>query len=384
MFSRRQVMKYFGAATGSLILPVEQRAHAQPSTRLGCAQNRIQVIDADFTLLNWADKVRDTGVKTVARYYDRDYGSGPTETCWHNDTKRLTKRELQAIEEAGLSVIVLLQHCGANCLSFQADNSSTAEKGRKDATAAIQQAQDLGQPDDTPIYFGIDFDPVHGSSCKLPIETIWASIETYFNQINEVFAKTRWQVGIYAAGHPCQFVKERNLAKYFWLSAAMAHEGTHSFFNRGGWHIFQNRIDLQKNYGRKSEDFIDTNVVNPNVVDPTLDAGYFGQWTSKARAPAHDIETSLDILQSRAFMRAACGYKKNKDEKSTPRGSFNATCRIMIEERDGYFGINMTEGDDIECYIHESDVVVGMLGNMPKFEAAKTCAPPPPKSLAHA
>jgi hypothetical protein len=348
---------------------------------MSSARNRVQIIDADFALTRCAEKVKAAGVQTVARYYDRPYGTGIGETCWHNPTKALTKEELSAIEDAGLSVITIFQHCNADCMNFNVANPATADKGRRDATAAIQIAADLGQPADTPIYFGIDFDPFGSGNGKLSADQIRLSIDAYFSQINEVLAKTRWQVGVYGAGRTCQFLKDRKLAKYFWLSASMGHEGTYEFFNGGEWHIFQNLIDIEKGFGRKNEDLIDTSVVNPTIVDADLNGAYFGQWTTKGRAPAHDVDRARDILASRAFIKRACGYKTAENGKSKPRASkviFNATCRMMSEERDGYFGISMSEGDDIDGYAHHSDIAVGGLWrNMPRYDSSPTCGPPP-------
>jgi hypothetical protein len=269
-------------------------------------------------------------------------------------------------------------------MNFNVTNSATADKGRRDATAAIQLAANLGQPADTPIYFGLDFDPAQDSSCKLPTDKIWLSIETYFNQINEVLAKTRWQVGIYGCGRTCQFLMDRKLAKYFWLSASMGHQETPEFFNRCEWHIFQNRIDIQKDYGRKGDEFIDTNLVNPSILNADPNAPYFGQWTTKGRAEAHDVAESFDILASRAFLKRACGYRKDSSGKLLPRASkalFDSTCRVLCEEQDGYIGISITEGDDVEGYIHHSDIAVGGLWrNMPKRDASNVCGPPRPPS----
>jgi hypothetical protein len=344
---------------------------------LARAQNRIQMIDADFSLTNYVEKIKASGVKTVARYYDREYGSGTGETCWHNPTKTLTKQELSAIEDAGLSVVVIYQHCNADCSNFNSANAATAEKGRKDATAAIQRAADLGQPADTPIYFGIDFDPVAAGSCKTDAQAV-ASIKAYFSQINEVFAPTHWQVGVYGAGHTLRLIKDGKLAKYFWLSASMAHDGTQEFFNSGEWHIWQNRIDIQKDYCKKNEELIDTNVVNPTVLEMDAELPYFGQWTTKGRAEAHEVRDSVDILASRAFLKRACGYKKDMIEKlsKASRVLFDSTCRLITESKDGYIGISVTEGDDVDGYVHHTDVVLGGLWrNMPRFDSAKVCAP---------
>jgi hypothetical protein len=379
MYSRRKLLQYVGAAAG-MALPGHALAQfGAPSRVISSEQNRVQVIDADFALSPYLDKIVAAGVKTVGRYYDRAYGTGVGDACWHNPTKTLTKDELTAIEGAGLSVMVVFEHCGANCMNFNAAAPASSDKGRKDGAAALQLASELGQPANTPIYFGIDFDPVKYGKCTLSNEQIWASIAAYFSEINELFAPRGLLVGVYGAGSTCQFLRDRRLAQFFWLSASLGHEGTDEFFNRGHWHLFQNRIDIQKDYGRKHEDFIDTNVVNPNT-DP--DGAYFGQWTTKGRAEVHDPATARDILESRAFFKRACGYGRDAKVKLSPKASrvqFDSTCRLMSEEGDGYFGISVTEGDEVEGYAHRSDLTLGGLWcNMPKTNSSRVCAPAPP------
>ncbi|MBO0757511.1 MAG: hypothetical protein J2P54_16800, partial [Bradyrhizobiaceae bacterium] len=89
----------------------------------------------------------------------------------------------------------------------------------------------------------------------------------------------------------------------------------------------------------------------------------------------------FDILASRAFLKRACGYKKDMSEKLQPRASrvlFDATCRLMTERKDDYIGISVTEGDDIDGYVHYTDVALGgMWRNMPRIDSAKVCAPRP-------
>jgi Domain of unknown function (DUF1906) len=385
MYSRRKVLQSLGLAAAGLALP--GRAFARvglAGQTLGCAQNRAQLIDADFAVTRYVEKIKATGVKTIARYYDREYGSGTGEKCWHNPTKTLTKPELTAIEDAGLSVVTLFQHCNADCMNFSTTSAATADKGAKDALGAIQRATDLGQPADTPVYFGIDFNPVQYGDCKQSNDQIWSNIAAYFGQINEAFARTRWRVGIYGCGRTLRFLRDRKLAKYFWLSASMAHEETDEFFNSGEWHIFQNRIDIQKDYARKNEELIDSNVVNPSNLDADPNGPYFGQWTTKGRGEAHDVGDSFDILTSRAFFKRACGYNKDASGKLQPQASrviFDSTCRVMTKEADGYFGISITEGDEVEGYVHQSDIVPGGLWrNMPRYNASNVCAPAPTKS----
>jgi len=383
MYSRRNVLRGLGATAAGLLLPTRafsQIGRSWPS--LGCADNRVQMIDGDFAMTKYVEKLKAAGVKTVGRFYDREYGKGIGESCYHSPTKVLSKVELAAIEDAGLSVVTIFQHCNADCMNFNVDNPATADKGRRDATATIQLAADLGQPANTPIYFGIDFNPVQYGSCKIPTDRVWLSVETYFKQINEVFARTRWQVGIYGSGRTCRLLKEKKLATYFWLSASLAHEEQNEFFNSGEWHIFQNRIDIQKDYTKKGDEFIDTNVINPSELEGNPNGPYFGQWTTKGPGEPHDINDCYDILASRAFLKKACGYKdaSGKLQPQSTRVIYDSTCRVMTEERNGYFGISITEGDEVEGYVHRSDIIGGMWCKMPRYDTSRVCAPPPPKS----
>jgi hypothetical protein len=372
MLSRRQVLRSLVASSAAGAL-MPSRGLAFPGQRIGVAANRAQIVDADFDVTPYLTHLKSAGIKTIGRYYDRGYSSGIGEACYHNATKTLTKAELIAIEHAGMSVYVVFQHCGAQCVNFDLQNKETAEKGRKDAEAALALAHELGQPAHTPIYFAIDFDPAHDSRCGLPADRIWPSIDAYFEQINEVFAHTRWQVGVYGAGATCQRLKASGKAKYFWLSTSLGHSGSREFFNSGQWHLFQNLTEIKRSY---ATDTFDADVTNPG-------ASYFGQWTSRGRAPAHDAIAAIDILACRAFVKSGCAVipaVNGKKAKAAARTSmFNATCRVLSVEDDGYLGISMTEDDIVDGYVHKSDVVTGgLLRNMPVFNSAKQCARPMP------
>jgi hypothetical protein len=372
MLSRRQMLRSLVASSAAGALMPSQGL-AFPGQRIGVAANRAQIVDADFDVTPYLTHLKSAGIKTIGRYYDRGYSSGIGEACYHNATKSLTKAELAAIEHAGLSVYVVFQHCGAQCVNFDLQNKETAEKGRKDAEAALALAQELGQPAHTPIYFAIDFDPTHDSRCGLPADRIWPSIDAYFDQINEVFAHTRWQIGVYGAGATCQRLKASGKAKYFWLSTSLGHSGSREFFNSGQWHLFQNLTEIKRSY---APDTFDTDVTNPG-------ASYFGQWMSRGRAPAHDAIAAIDILACRAFVKSGCAVLpaiNGKKAKAAARTSmFNATCRVLSVEEDGYLGISMTEDDIVDGYVHKSDIVTGgLLRNMPVFNSVKQCAPPMP------
>ena len=248
---------------------------------------------------------------------------------------------------------MVFQHCGAQCVNFDLQNKATAGKGRKDAQAAVRLAEELGQPAETPIYFAIDFDPTPGRDNPLPAARIWASIDAYFDQVGHVFARTRWQVGVYGAGITCQRLKASGKAKYFWLSSSLGHLGSPDFFNGGQWHLFQNVIEIKRSYARNT---FDTDVVNPA-------APYFGQWTSRGPAMPHDAAAAEEILASRSFVKKACvmaAAPDNGKPRPAPKTArYNSTCRILTDEDRGYVGVSMTEDDAVDGYVHTSDLVLG-------------------------
>ena len=92
----------------------------------------------------------------------------------------------------------------------------------------------------------------------MPAARIWPSVEQYFNQINEVFAQTGWQVGVYGAGVTCKRLKESGKAKFFWLSTSLGYVGSPEFFNGGEWHLFQNVTEIKRPY---APDTIDTTFI---------------------------------------------------------------------------------------------------------------------------
>jgi hypothetical protein len=47
----------------------------------------------------------------------------------------------------------------------------------------------------------------------------------------------------------------------------------------------------------------------------------------------------------------------------------------MTAEERGYFGVSLTEAEEIDGYVHIADIITGGLtGNMPKWAPAGSCA----------
>ena len=174
-----------------------------PSPSIGTPANRAQIIDIDFDATPYLSRLKNASVRTIGRYYDRAYGTGIGEVCYHNKKKTLTKAELTAIENAGMSVYVVFQHCNRSCANFDMAKQANRRQGAqgRDGRRAVgaRSRPACSHPD----LFRRRFRSYPGRDCPIPAARIWPSVEAYFDQINEVFAQTSWQVGIYGAGVTC-------------------------------------------------------------------------------------------------------------------------------------------------------------------------------------
>ena len=150
----------------------------------------------------------------------------------------------------------------------------------------------VGQPEGTAIYFGLDFDfeasdhadVMHGSNGNIPVTygngtrvknaDLKKACATYFRTLNERIGK-KFALGVYGNGYASLFLRDdklqgARLVTYVWLSGATGHTGTIDVIRRGGWHLFQNRLD--RNWfttvdacGKGLD--VDANVQNPAFPD---------------------------------------------------------------------------------------------------------------------
>lgn len=159
------------------------------------------------------DALKKAGVKTICRYYSR-----PTDNSGCSPRgKILSASELKAIEKAGMSVVVVFQYCN-RCSGFggRVEEENAAEryvrnKGQKDAEAAVNMAREMKQPKDTPIYFGVDFDPIRNQDCAVDAGVIDLRVIAYFQEVNATVKSQGWKVGVYGAGHICELAASRIL-----------------------------------------------------------------------------------------------------------------------------------------------------------------------------
>ena len=193
--------------------------------------------------------------------------------------KTLTKVELTAIENAGLSVFVVFQHCGAQCVNFDLQNKETAEKGRKDAGGCGSAWRTTSASPPTRRFISPSTSIRRpGSDCPLPAARIWPSIDAYFDQINEVLAQAR-------AGRSASMARASRAS----ASRRAARQSISGCRHRSATSARRSSSTAatgicSRTSSRSSEatrrNTFDTDVVNPATP-------YFGQWTSHGPAAPH-------------------------------------------------------------------------------------------------
>ena len=140
--------------------------------------------------------------------------------------KGLKDSEIQVIKDTGLNLISIYE---TNPIS---SNYFTRDQGIQDANAAYNAAKGFGQPEQTAIYFTVDFDAQTKD---------FVGILNYFQGIKDTL--TSYKIGCYGKFQVIQLIQSKKLADYFYQTYAWS-SGQHA----SGIHIFQYRNDISQ-YG---------------------------------------------------------------------------------------------------------------------------------------
>jgi hypothetical protein len=305
----------------------------------------VSVIDSAYNVGNKAAEIRARGIETVIRYYAVKGGQ------WSG--KVLSRSELAMLEAEGLNVAIVYQNNNNKARYFQNRN-----KGKVDSDWALRHADKLRQPEDTPIYFGVDF-PIWDRDPSV-IRRNLDNVRAYFELIKRNFDGTNLKIGAYGSGRSFEAVTD--LLDYYWLNASVGHMGHSQFYNDEAdrWHLFQNKVELRKPYGSDDKNVIDTNVINPKK-------RYFGQWdTVNPRSdwwPKRDLD---EIIDSRAFSKfnPACIYSKTSRDGLKLEGKigtleFGRNCRIL-ERFDNFVSVSTDEGDVRRGFCYNSQLTIDL------------------------
>jgi Domain of unknown function (DUF1906) len=173
-------------------------------------------IDLPIDASDVLNELKDSRVDFVARYYRDPASRWPT----------LSASEVQRLSSLGKNIVAVW-----DSHSHKPEYFSYAS-GYGDAAAAYRQANAVGQPAGSAIYFAVDFN-ARGQELD--------AVDQYFRGIAAGFAaasggKAEYKVGVYGSGAVCEAVKQAGLAQYSWLSNARAWAGSQSYT---GWNIRQ-------------------------------------------------------------------------------------------------------------------------------------------------
>lgn len=125
------------------------------------------------------------------------------------------------LTRGGVTIVAVYEDAPTQASYFSAD------RGREDAAAAMEQAAAVGQPRGSGIYFTVDYDATS--------KDIQGVITDYFKGIVETIGDA-YRVGVYGSGATCLAIYNGGLAKLAWLAQSTGWSG---YSNFNAWAIKQ-------------------------------------------------------------------------------------------------------------------------------------------------
>ncbi len=173
-----------------------------------------------------ADNLKAQGIAFICRYLV------PASMAW----KRLTKAEADVITAAGINILSVFES-SAN----RASAGKTA--GLTDGMAAMKEAQIVGQPVGTTIYFAVDYD-----AQPKDYDMIEAYLKAAYSQI------TGYNIGVYGSYAVCEAMHLRGI-KYCWQTYAWSKGKKSAYANvyqyKNGASVAGITCDLNESYGNE-------------------------------------------------------------------------------------------------------------------------------------
>jgi len=220
----------------------------------------IAIIDTPHNAARYAAQLAAQNVKVVVRFFARKAQPGLAQKVMAADANMIGGvREPAILIRHGLSIVSLYQYRNNLPEKFVKgleDTGSAQAEAAADATAALEQARLVGQPEGSAIYFGVDFNVTPATV---------APVLDYFRAMSRTIGN-HYALGVYGNGFVNHTLRAEKLAAYNWISASRAHEETVAFYNSGQWHLFQNQVDRRwfapaRKCGTGLD--VDTNLQNP-------------------------------------------------------------------------------------------------------------------------
>jgi hypothetical protein len=170
------------------------------------------VIDTNDNVSAQLGNLKNRGVDTIGRYY--------SSSAW----KRITKQEAVDISRAGMKIFVIFENDG--------DPQLTNDNGVFHAQIAATQAQAIGQPEGTAIYFALEHLPSGYKKADIK------AIKNYMTGVKQGL-NGKYKLGAYSDGAACDALLSSGICDYAWLSASLSFEGSRDFLASNRWSLAQ-------------------------------------------------------------------------------------------------------------------------------------------------
>ncbi|MBV8191223.1 MAG: DUF2272 domain-containing protein [Alphaproteobacteria bacterium] len=169
-------------------------------------------IDTNSNVSSKLEVLKARDVSAVGRYY--------SSAAW----KRLTAAEAKKIDAAGIRMFAIFEDDG--------DPELTDDMGLNHAQLAVSQAQAVGQPEGSAIYFALEHLPNGYTSNDVD------RIKDYIAGVKAGLSG-RYKLGVYSDGVVLAALLDTAMCDYAWLSASRAFPGSQSFYASGRWALAQ-------------------------------------------------------------------------------------------------------------------------------------------------
>ena len=412
--SRRQ----FGVGLSSAGMLGAARAWGHDAE--GEAEGRIAIIDTAHDTRPWIAQLKKQNVRIVARYFARNCQSilprkrikfnGEAYQCAGTAYPAGGDSEAKQLLANGFAILSIYQYNSSEPRKFlfgldadgnavETGNADTnhADRARAeamlDAQAALEQAQAVGQPKGTAIYFGLDFNLRPGAgrieltkggkrtTVKYDDGSLVDSAQleqaciAYFAALNEKIGG-RYKIGVYGNGYTREVLSAKGLTQYAWISELRSFHRTAEVLRSGNWHLFQNQIDRRwfangRDCGSGLD--LDTNVQNPRFED-------VGAWDANGSAGVGQARTQK-IFAQRLVARKDVPLLARKD-KASPRAG-GGRCRgdrwstgsmaernrsVRVLEEDGaWLSVDLDDDGVADGYCLRDDNFAASIKAMPNW-----------------
>ncbi|MEM9583750.1 MAG: glycoside hydrolase domain-containing protein [Pseudomonadota bacterium] len=318
----------------------------------GFAETRAAIIDTAFDTRPYLDQIlgSEKGVMVIGRYLARckqPQNWARNKRLIDQGTLADPRSEISEIARRGGAILSIYQFYSNDPAKFSGQNRagealpdascnwaaararSVEDEARLDVDAAISQAQQLGQPRGTAIYFGVDFHLRAG-------ETVTRDkVLRYFAVIHQQMRAAGYKIGAYGSGYTLETLQqavapsgERGLIDYAWIMASRSFYRTTEQHRSLNWNLFQNQVNREWFGTYRSGTScswglpIDTNVQNPYQ---PADIGF---WRPGGGPFAVPPARTRDVFESRRFI---CDGNATLRNSETSKADDVTQKRICLE-----------------------------------------------------